>query len=85
MGKQKAEIRGPGRARQASPVLQALEENRMLILEMRNVDGNLAAAEQRNRFVLEQADQLWLPHVSPNGMLARLVHELGVQGKMIGA
>jgi hypothetical protein len=57
----------------------------MLILEMRNVDGNLAAAEQRNRFVLEQADQLWLPHVSPNGMLARLVHEMGVQGKMIGA
>jgi len=73
------------RARQASPVLLALEENRMLILEMRNVDGDLAAAEQRNRFVLEQADQLWLPHVSPNGMLARLVHEMGVQGKMIGA
>ena len=31
---------------------EALEENRMLILEMRNRDGDLAAAEQRNRFVI---------------------------------
>ena len=53
----------------------ALEENRMLILEMKNLDGNLAAAEQRNRFVLERADRLWLPHVSPGGMLDRLVKE----------
>jgi len=53
-------------------VLTALEENRMLILEMKNRDGNLAAAEQRNRFVLERADKLWLPHINPGGMIDRL-------------
>ncbi len=56
--------------------LAALEENRILILEMKNREGNLAAAEQRNRFVLEKADALWLPHVSPGGMLDRLVKEM---------
>ena len=35
-------------ARPSSPVLEALKENRMLILEMRNRDGELAASEQRN-------------------------------------
>ena len=45
-------------------------------LEMKNREGNLAAAEQRNRFVLEKADALWLPHVSPGGMLDRLVKEM---------
>lgn len=53
--------------------LPALEDNRMLILEMCNRDGNLAAAEDRNRFVLQHADKLYLPHISPGGMLDRLV------------
>lgn len=53
--------------------MTALEDNRMLILEMTARDGDLASAEARNRFVLEQADKLWLPHVSPGGMLDRLV------------
>jgi hypothetical protein len=59
----------------APGVREALEENRMLILEMRNRDGDLAASEQRNRFVLEQADHLWIPHVAPGGMLDRLLKE----------
>ncbi|WP_372808248.1 transposase [Pontiella sp.] len=63
-------------------VREALEENRLLILEMRNHDGDLAAAEQRNRFVLERADELWLPHVAPNGMLDRLIRELRVEEKV---
>lgn len=55
----------------------------MLILEMKNQDGNLAAAEQRNRFVLEKADALWLPDVSSGGMLERLVREMDVKGKVV--
>jgi len=55
--------------------LPALEANRMLILEMRNRDGDLAAAEQRNRFVLEQADKHWLPHVARDGMLDRILKD----------
>ena len=70
------------RATCMSPVREALEENRMLILEMRNRAGDLAAAEQRNRFVLEHADGLWLPHVAPGGMLDRLIRELGAEGKI---
>lgn len=62
--------------------LEALEQNRLLILEMRDMAGDLAAAEQRNRFVLENADQLWLPHVTPGGMLDRLVREMQVQEKI---
>lgn len=57
-------------------VIAALEENRMLILEMTNRNGDLAAAEDRNRFVLQNADRHWLPYVSPHGMLRRLVDEL---------
>lgn len=53
----------------------ALEGNRMLILEMRNRDGDLAAAEERNRFVIERADRLFVPHASPGGMLERLLNE----------
>jgi hypothetical protein len=53
--------------------MTALEDNRMLILEMTARDGDHASAEARNRFVLEQADRLWLPHVTPGGMLDRLV------------
>jgi hypothetical protein len=63
-------------------VVTALEENRMLILEMTEHDGTLASAEARNRFVLEQADRLWLPYVSPGGMIARLVREMRVQDKV---
>lgn len=51
----------------------ALEENRLLILEMTNRDGNLAAAKERNSFVIEKADQLWLPHDVPGGMLDELM------------
>jgi len=61
----------------------ALEGNRMLILEMRNREGNLAAADERNRFVLGAADALWLPHVAPGGNLARQVAELAVEHKMM--
>ena len=50
-----------------------LEGNRMLILEMKNRDGNLAAAEDRNRFVIEHAKSLWAPCVTPGGMLDRLL------------
>ena len=56
-------------------LLKALEENRLLILEMRNRDGDLAAAEARNRFVIGRADSLFVPHVSPNGMLDWLLKE----------
>lgn len=66
----------------APGVRDALEENRMLILEMRNCDGDLAAAEQRNRFVLECADELWLPYVATGGMLDRLIRELRVDEKV---
>jgi putative transposase len=66
----------------SSGAREALEENRLLVLEMRNLDGDLAAAEQRNRFVLEQAKQHWLPHVTPGGMLDRLVRELNVGEKI---
>ena len=55
--------------------LSSLEENRMLLLEMKNRDGNFAAAEQRNRFVIQNADRLWIPYVTPSGMLARLLKE----------
>ncbi len=58
---------------QSPEAIAALEDNRMLILEMTARDGDLASAEARNRFVLEQADKLWLPHVTPGGMLDRLV------------
>ncbi len=60
---------------------EALEENRLLVLEMRNLEGDLAAAEQRNRFVLAQSDKHWLPHVTPGGMLDRLVRELNAGDK----
>ena len=70
---------GLERAAFAPGVREALEENRMLVLEMRNRDGDLAAAEQRNRFVLEQAEKLWLPHVTPGGMIDRLAKELGIE------
>lgn len=60
--------------------LPALERNRMLILEMpgkgdTHVATSLAAAEERNRFVLACAHKRWIPHVSRGGMLERLVRE----------
>jgi len=56
--------------------LPALEGNRMMIMEMNNREGNLAASAERNRFVLKASNQHWLPHVTPGGMLSRLVNEL---------
>jgi hypothetical protein len=73
---------GLDRAAAMPAVREALEENRLLILEMRNCDGDFAAAEQRNRFVLERADELWLPHVTRGGMLDRLIRELRVEEKV---
>lgn len=64
----------------APGVRDALEENRMLILEMRDVSGNLAAAEARNRFVLEHADALFTPYVAPGGMLDRMLGEFAKAG-----
>lgn len=52
--------------------IPALEQNRMLILEMKNTDANLVASEQRNRFVLEQSTKQWLPYITPEGMLSRI-------------
>jgi hypothetical protein len=65
-----------------------LEENRMLLLEMGMGDmnvapGTLAAAEQRNRFVIQNADRLWVPHVTSGGMLDRLLNETTAAGKRI--
>ncbi len=60
-----------------------LEENRILILEMKDRLGDLAAAEQRNRFVIQNADKLWIPHVTPGGMLDRLLKETSVACKLI--
>lgn len=59
----------------APGVRDALEDNRMLILEMRDTSGNLAAAEARNRFVIKHADTLFTPHITPGGMLDRLLQE----------
>ena len=64
-------------------VLAALQDNRMLLLEMKNREGNLAAAEQRNRFVIQNADKLFIPHVSKGGMLDRLLKETKASGKLI--
>ena len=57
----------------APGVRAALEQNRMLILEMRDISGNLAAAEARNRFVIQHADALFTPHIARDGMLDRLL------------
>jgi hypothetical protein len=59
----------------APGVRQALEANRILIMEMHNLAGNLAAAEQRNRFVIQNADTIWIPHATPGGMIDRLMRE----------
>ena len=63
--------------------LPALEANRMLILEMRESTGNLAAAEARNQFVIGNGDELWTPHVTPGGMLDRLMTTRNAHDKII--
>ncbi len=63
--------------------LPALEQNRMLILEMQNENGDLAASRDRNTFVMQVADELWIPHVSANGMLATLIGDMNVKNKII--
>ncbi len=59
----------------AEQFLPALEENRLLILEMKDRSGDLAAAERRNRFVIQNSDRLWTPCITPGGMLDRLLKE----------
>jgi len=57
--------------------LPALEGNRMMVLEISaGLAGNLASAEERNRFVLKHAERMWMPHVSSGGMLERLLGSL---------
>jgi hypothetical protein len=68
--------------------ISPLEENRMLVLEMcmgdtHVVPGTLAAAEERNRFVIQNADRLWMSHVTPGGMLDRLLKETNAFSKLI--
>lgn len=74
---------GLGKSSSIAGVRAALEDNRMLILKMKNSAGNLVAARERNAFVMQSADQLWLPHISPGGMLDELVKNLPIQGKRI--
>ena len=57
------------------PIRDALAENRMLVLEMQNRDGDLAAAEQRNRFVIEHADELFVQYTTSVGMLEKILEE----------
>ncbi|MDD4117887.1 MAG: hypothetical protein PHI39_06675 [Kiritimatiellae bacterium] len=74
---------GLDRTAYAPGVRDALKQNRMLILEMRNRDGDLAAAEARNRFVIQHADRLWIPHLTSGGMLDRLLAAEAAQGRSI--
>jgi putative transposase len=57
----------------APGVAYALQENRILILEMQNREGDLAAAEQRNRFVIENSDDLFVPHTPSGVMLDKIL------------
>jgi len=59
-----------------APVRDALQENRMLILEMENADADLSAATQRNEFIIGNAENLWVPYVSKGGMLEKLLEGL---------
>ena len=56
-----------------SLLIGALEENRILIIEMPDKEGNLVAAEGRNRFVVKHADSLFTPYVKKGGMLERIL------------
>ncbi len=62
-------------------MLEALAENRMLMLEMKNLDGNLAAAKERNEFIIQRSDHLWLPHITPGGMLDRQTREFRMENR----
>jgi len=53
--------------------LPALEANRMCILEMKNPEGDLAAARERNAFIVRCSDNLFVPHATPGGMVDGLV------------
>lgn len=64
-------------------IVTALEDNRLLVLEMTNCEGNLAAAKERNSFVIERSDQLWLPYIAPDGMLDGMIRVAGVKAKMV--
>ncbi|MDA3800072.1 MAG: hypothetical protein PF692_13445 [Kiritimatiellae bacterium] len=63
-------------AKISQPVLKALEENRMLILEMQNKDGNLLAAKQHNEFVIANSNKPWVPHIAKGGMLEQLLKDV---------
>jgi len=64
---------------QLSLIIEGLEENRLLILEMPNQDGDLIAAEVRNRFIVEHAEKLFMPHINKGGMLERILNEFKKQ------
>ena len=70
---------GVGTKRFSPELLEALEGNRMLILEMKNKNGDLAAARERNAFVMQAADRIWLPYVTKGGMIDRLWREFGIK------
>ena len=74
---------GINKMRIPSEWLPALEANRMMIVEMGAHGGDLASSRERNAFVMHASEALWLPHVSPHGMLAQQVETLGVRAKVI--
>lgn len=60
---------------QFTAILAGLKANRILILEMPNRNADLAAAADRNRFVIAQADRLFTPYVAKGGLLEKLLAE----------
>jgi len=67
----------PSFTKNLSPeLLDALKNNRVLILEMENADADLSAATQRNEFIIGNAENLWVPYVSKGGMLEKLLEGL---------
>ncbi len=56
-------------------IIDGLKENRILILEIPNRGGDIAEAEERNRFVVQHADRLFTPHVTKGGMLDKILRE----------
>ena len=63
--------------------LPALKQNRMMIMEMHNGAGDLAAARERNEFVIQTAEKLWVPYKSTNGMLTNLIADSELNNKVI--
>jgi len=41
------------------------------------------AVEDRNRFVIEKSESLWLSHVNSGGMIDRLLGEIDISKKTI--